>query len=197
VKRWLKRIGIAGLALLVLIVALVLVEHVRGRWMLSRRISVLEARGEVLSVTALEPQRPPADQNAVLVLMSLTNRLKVMRSAAERPAFDSGFDYRKGFVDFQLGPVVVNVKRAVQGLSIATLRDLRAGHLDAANTNLCALVRLAVNQKPEPLVKDDNGDPSPSKPEKKHRQLSDGRDAVWPVAATEAEAEAAVKAKNE
>ena len=175
--------------------------------MLSRRLSALEARGEVLSVTALKPQRPPADQNAVLVLMSLTNRLKsvltnssayppslrfaapgkailtarlkewsfdgkatfdwpqiehdladaeealaVMRSAAERPAFDSGFDYRKGFVDFQLGPVVVNVKRAVQGLNIATLRDLREGHLDAANSNLCALVRLAVNQKPEPLV---------------------------------------------
>ncbi len=45
--------------------------------------------------------------------------------------------------------------------------------------------------------KDDNGDPAPSKPEKKYRQVSDGRDAVWPVAASETEAEAAMKVKNE
>lgn len=75
-----------------------------------------------------------------------------IRAAAERPAFDSGFDYRDGFVDFQLGPAVLNVKRAAQGLSVATLLDLHEGQLDAAHGNLCALVKLAVNQKPEPLV---------------------------------------------
>lgn len=206
-KRWLKRVAVTGVTFVALIVGFVLVEHVRGRWILSRRLSALEARGEVLSVTALQPQRPPPDRNGALILLSLTNhfksvltnssayppslrfaapgraivtaRLKAwtldekatyswprieqeltdaeeilieMRSAADRPAFDSGFDYRKGFVDFQLGPVVVNVKRAAQGLSIATLHELREGRLDAANSNLCALVKLAVIQKPEPLV---------------------------------------------
>lgn len=42
---------------------------------------------------------------------------------------------------------------------------------------------------------DDKGDPAPSQAEKAYRQLWDGRDAVWPIAATEAEA--AMKAKHE
>jgi hypothetical protein len=45
--------------------------------------------------------------------------------------------------------------------------------------------------------RDNHGDPSPSTPRKKYRQLWDGRDAVWPVAATEAEAEAAVASERE
>ncbi len=77
--------------------------------------------------------------------------LAALRKAADLPAYDSGFDYRKGFVDFQLG-AVINVKRATQFLHVATLLDLHRGRLNAAQSNLCALVKLAVNQKPEPLV---------------------------------------------
>jgi len=53
-KRWLKPSAVAGVVLIALMDAFVLVEHVRGRWMLSRRLSALDARGEVLAVTALQ-----------------------------------------------------------------------------------------------------------------------------------------------
>jgi len=206
VKRWLKRLGIVAAGILGLLLAFLAVEHVRGRWMLSRRISGLKSHGEILSVSALEPKHPPADENRAFALMALSNRFEAaltnssayppsmrftapgramvtsrlkqwsfggkttfdwndikeevervrevliaLRSAAALPAYDSGFDYQKGFVDFQLGPVVM-VKRAIQVLNCAAMYDLKQGQLDAAHINLCALVKLAVNQKPEPLV---------------------------------------------
>jgi hypothetical protein len=206
VKRWLERLGIVTAGMVGIFLTFLVVEHVRGRWMFSRRISGLESRGEILSVSALEPKHPPADENRAFALLSLSNRFEAaltnssayppsmrftapgramvtctlkqwsfggkttfdwndikeevergrevliaLRSAAALPAYDSGFNYQKGFVDFQLGPVVM-VKRAIQVLTCATMNDLRQGQLDAAHSNLCALVKLAVNQKPEPLV---------------------------------------------
>jgi hypothetical protein len=205
-KRWLKWTAVTSIAAVALMVAFILVEHLRGRWLLNRRLAALESRGETLSAAALEPKRPPDDQNRAAALTALSNRFRViltnsafhppslrfaapgraivtaklsrwggegqathdwedvrgdiepaqdvlasLRAGADRPAYDSGFDYRRGFVDFQLG-AVVNVKQAVQCLHLATLFDLHEGRQGAAHANLCALVKLAVGQKPEPLV---------------------------------------------
>jgi hypothetical protein len=77
--------------------------------------------------------------------------LGLLHAAARKPAYDSGFDYRKGFLVFQLGSLAL-VKRPAEILEDATLYELHGGHLDAACEHLCAMVRLAADQKPEPLV---------------------------------------------
>jgi hypothetical protein len=77
--------------------------------------------------------------------------LGLLHSAAQRPAYDSGFDYEKGFVDFQIGPLVT-AKKAVQVLSAATLYNLWNQRLGDAHSNLCALVTLVSVQQREPLV---------------------------------------------
>src|SRR5689334_16977518 len=148
-KRWVKRLGIGlGVCILCFIV-FVTIEHFRGKWALQQRLAELRKQGEELSVAALEPKRPPADQNAALFLLPLTNRILSLKtnlenippslrlaapgravvawrlkewsrdgkttnrwnevgsilnparkllgeihSAVEKPAFDSGFDYR-------------------------------------------------------------------------------------------------------
>ena len=77
--------------------------------------------------------------------------LDLLHAAMKKPAYDSGFDYKRGFLDFQIGPPA-EAKRSAQILQDATLYELHRGHLDAAGEHLCALVKLAADQKPEPLV---------------------------------------------
>ncbi len=74
-----------------------------------------------------------------------------LHAAASRPDYDCGFDYDKGFLDFQIGPLLTT-KKAVQVLSIATANELHRGNISSAHSNLCALVKLVVMQEPEPLV---------------------------------------------
>lgn len=204
-KRWLKRLGFTGVGLLGVLALFVAVEQGRGRRMLNRRLSTLEARGEILTVEALEPERAALAENAFQAVLSLSNALATvatnvtlppamrfvapgralvtakleqwsrdedgpfnwaqveqylegmegtlaaLRSAAELPAYDSGFDYRKGFVDFQLAPVA-HLRNAAQLLSVATLCNLHRSELARAHANLVALTKLAMNQTPEPLV---------------------------------------------
>ncbi len=185
---------------------LVVVEHFRGKWALNRRLSELRARGEVLSVAALEPKRPAVDQNATPALMGPSNRLATVMSdldkppptlrfaspgrvvvawqlqewsrdgkatndwssvadelsrseellnevhaAVAKPFYDSDFNYRKGLVNFQMAPIGT-VRRAAQFLTAATVRELSRAQLDAADRHLCALVKLAAEQRPEPLL---------------------------------------------
>ena len=74
-----------------------------------------------------------------------------LHAATSLPEYSCGFDYNKGFLDFQIGPLHT-VKQAAQVLSAATIYDLHRRDFTAAHSNLCALVRLVVMQEPEPLV---------------------------------------------
>jgi hypothetical protein len=77
--------------------------------------------------------------------------ITTIASAADKPAYDGGIDYEKGFVDFQLQPIA-EVKRASQILSWSVLYGLKKGNLDAAHKDLLALVTLTAKQTPEPLI---------------------------------------------
>ena len=77
--------------------------------------------------------------------------LDLLHTAVQKPAYDSGFDYKKGFVDFQLGSLG-KVKRPAEILKDAALYEMRRGNLDAAGGHLCAMVKLSSDQSPEPLV---------------------------------------------
>jgi len=77
--------------------------------------------------------------------------LRQVHAALEKPAYDTGFDYRKGFVDFQLAPIS-GIRRAAQLLSVAAAYDLSRGQLESANQHLRDLVMLAAKQTPEPLI---------------------------------------------
>jgi hypothetical protein len=206
VKRRLKRVGFCAGTLVLLFILFVAIEHGRGSWALNHRLEGLKAKGEELSVAALEPKRADADQNAFLALVQLSDRLSVVftnledsppslrfvapgrvivawrlkewksdrkttndwkriglklqearelqrliRLAAQKPEYDSGFDYGKGFLDFHLG-LIGKVRLAVRILSTAAGYELSEGRLDAAHQDLCALAKLTADQKPEPLV---------------------------------------------
>ena len=77
--------------------------------------------------------------------------LTILEAAAQKPAYDSGFDYEKGFVDFQLQPIA-EVKRSCQLLSWSVLYALKQGNLDAAHKDLIALITLTAKQRPEPII---------------------------------------------
>jgi hypothetical protein len=77
--------------------------------------------------------------------------LASLESAAQKPTYDGGIDYEKGFVDFQLRPIA-EVKRCCQLLSWSVLYALKQGNLDAAHKDLSALEALISKQTPEPLI---------------------------------------------
>jgi hypothetical protein len=76
--------------------------------------------------------------------------LNLILAAAEKPEYDTGFDYRKGFVVFS-PPPLAPIKQAVMVLNVAVLYELSQGRLGEAQQYLCAFVRLAAEQR-EPLV---------------------------------------------
>ena len=86
-----------------------------------------------------------------LVLEPAREILATLESAVRKPAYDDGFDYDKGFVDFQLAPVA-QVRRSCQILSLSVLYALKQGNLEAAHKHLMALVMLSAKQTPEPLI---------------------------------------------
>ena len=206
VKRWLTRIVFGATVLLWFLLMFGAVEHLRGSWGLNRRLNALKSQGEVFSVAALEPNRPSADQNVALGLISLSNRLEtvmsnlentppmlrlaspghaivawrlkewsrdgkttndwtkvgeeleksedlldLIRKALQKPSYESGFDYQKGFVDFQMAPIAP-LRRAAQLLSIAEAYELSRGRAEAAQQHLCTLIKLIAVQRPEPLM---------------------------------------------
>ena len=77
--------------------------------------------------------------------------LAALESAAQKPAWDGGIDYEKGFVDFQLTPIA-EVKRSCQLWSWSVLYALKQGNLGAAHKDLMGLVALVAKQTPEPLI---------------------------------------------
>ncbi len=181
------------------------VEHFRGRHMLNTRLAELKTRGEELEVAELEPRHPPAEQNAALALLALTNEISQLHSnlleappagrfaapgrmvmgwqfeswagekrtnnwrqlretmeasndvlqaihqALQRPEWDVGFDYQKGFYDFQ-PPPLVHLKLASQILITAVACDLKQDRTNAALQRLTDAVRLVGLQKDERLI---------------------------------------------
>ena len=79
-KRWSKRALWIAASLLTVVLVFAIIEHLRGRWMLSRRIAGLMTQGEKLQVTDLTPARVESGQNAVADLLPLTNRVSLMIS---------------------------------------------------------------------------------------------------------------------
>jgi hypothetical protein len=77
--------------------------------------------------------------------------LASLESAAQKPTYDGGIDYEKGFVEFQLRPIA-EVKRSCQLLSWSVLYALNQGDLETAHKDLSALVTLIAKQTPEPLI---------------------------------------------
>ena len=77
--------------------------------------------------------------------------LDAIHAALQRPAYDSGVDYNKGFVDFQFAPLTVTKNSALL-LHAATLNALKNGNLAAAHGYLTDLIKLAALQHPEPLI---------------------------------------------
>jgi hypothetical protein len=77
--------------------------------------------------------------------------IRQLHAAAAQPGYDCGFNYHNGFLDFQMGPIITS-KRGIEVLNLAMLHDLRKAEPADALTNLCALVKLALMQEPEPLV---------------------------------------------
>jgi len=77
--------------------------------------------------------------------------LDVIHQALEKPSFNSGFDYQRGFVNFQMAPIAA-LRRAAQLLSIAEICELSKGRMETAHEDLSALIKLVAIQRPEPLL---------------------------------------------
>lgn len=79
-----------------------------------------------------------------------TNLLDRLNAAMQRPAFDGGFDYSKGFEDFPVGPLAIP-KQVTLVLENATLCELKKGNLGLANKYLCNSIRFTSLQT-QPLL---------------------------------------------
>lgn len=79
-RLWVKRVLWICAVPLTLVLLLAVIESLRGRWMLSNRISALVASGEKVGVAELIPPRIEPGQNSVTDLLPLTNRVSLMLS---------------------------------------------------------------------------------------------------------------------
>lgn len=73
-----------------------------------------------------------------------------LEEASQRPYYDSGFDYKTGFLDFKIGSLV-NVKRATDILGAATLAALQKEKFVEAHQHLTNMLNL-VNVQKEPIL---------------------------------------------
>lgn len=204
-KKRLKRLGLFTVILVALCALFLGEEHFRGRHSLNVRLAELKTKGEKLTIGELEPRHPPADQNAALALLVLTNQISQLHSnqldlppfgrfaapgrrmiawqletwsgnkktndwqhvgqtmeksqavllaihaALQKPDWDGGFDYRKGFGDFQ-SPPLVDFKRASLVLIAAATWELKQGRTNEAIGRAADAVRLVRLQKDECLI---------------------------------------------
>lgn len=72
-------------------------------------------------------------------------------AALQRPGWDDGFNYGRGFINFE-GPPLVQVKQTARVLHIATLHALRNGDRDGAINRLGCLLSLVQRQDHSPLI---------------------------------------------
>lgn len=84
-------------------------------------------------------------------LASATGVTSIIRSAVQRPRFDSGFDYDQGFLVFKMPPIAA-VRSAAVLLQAEVLLDLRKARFTSAHQSLVSLVQLSAKQTPEPLL---------------------------------------------
>ncbi len=83
------------------------------------------------------------DQSATL--------LKAIHDAVQKPGWHDGFDYQKGFVDFQMTPLVP-LKQAAQILNVAAVWKIRSGRTDHAVEQLSDALALLQRQKEARLL---------------------------------------------
>jgi hypothetical protein len=201
--KWAKWFCLSTLALVLIAAVALIFERFRGARALKREIGRLSAAGERLDLADHIPKPAASNQNAAILLRSITNELRSINALDEFvpllrfaspgkavvawrlnewpgnkstnrwetlgpritahsnllttahllsqfPVFDSGFNYRKGFVDFENGPLV-EVKRTADLLSAATVYELHRNDIDAAHRHLLPLVNLS-QQKTEPMI---------------------------------------------
>ena len=84
-------------------------------------------------------------------LADASNLFDRIHLALQKPAYDSGFDYHKGFQQMYL-PSLSTVKQTAQVLSAETLFEMNQGHFEAAHERVEDLVKLVRSQTPEPLL---------------------------------------------
>lgn len=72
-------------------------------------------------------------------------------AALQLSGFDSGFNYQKGLVEFELPPIVL-VKRLASSLALAVSDALRRGQTEEAVASLRDLIRLVELEKDERLI---------------------------------------------
>ena len=204
-RRRLKRLGIATLSLLGVVVVFLLVERIRGSVALNGRIAGLMQRGERLKVAELEPVHAAASDDAAGALLLLSNCLDTMKSfwkvappsgrftepgkqvvvsrltnwsyekktngwpevqallaqdgalaadiraaLAER-GWNDGCDYRNGFIDFRMGPLVM-WKNLSQRLSVSALAALVASDAETAVARIEDSARLVRLQTNSPMI---------------------------------------------
>ena len=77
--------------------------------------------------------------------------LQSIHAALQRPEWDGGFDYQKGFCDFRYQPIA-HLRVASRILSAALACDLRQGRTNEAVEMLTDAVRLVRAQKDERLI---------------------------------------------
>jgi hypothetical protein len=77
--------------------------------------------------------------------------LSDMHAALQMPDWDTGFDYSKGFCDFQ-SPPLADLKLACRILTVAVASDLRQGRTNAAVERLTDAIRLVGHQGDERLI---------------------------------------------
>ena len=83
---------------------------------------------------------------------SLEPLAEELQSAVERPAFQSGFDYHRGFKETGLMPLMMERARIADLLAFSFVRHLRLGAGDTAKARLLALVRWGGMQKGDRLI---------------------------------------------
>jgi hypothetical protein len=86
-----------------------------------------------------------------LVLGRDKTLLDSVHAAVQRPAYDSRFDFRKGFIDPRFGEYW-KVRKAAELLRAALYYELERDHLENASKHLRDLVKVAAEQQPEPLI---------------------------------------------
>ncbi len=85
-RRWRKRAAIAVGTLFSLVVLFAIIEHCRGKQMLTRRLAELKSHGEELNVAGFLPKPIAHDQNAFTILATLTNRADpILTNASSGP----------------------------------------------------------------------------------------------------------------
>src|SRR5256885_779750 len=83
---WKKKVALGFATLLAVLLLFFVVEHVRGRWGLSRWKSRMAARGEPLTILAAMPPAGSTDEDGMPALMAASGRASYLEAKLRPPA---------------------------------------------------------------------------------------------------------------